>query len=508
MTELLYSIKLPRNKSTEKLYIKAEGLKYCTNCVAVNKKGCLDLGTYFNLFSLKKWLKFTSILSWKINLTIEGEYNVSIYSIKKDDCTTILFNTHGVNNFFHEFNTETLQKWAEEKNEILGIKIESCTPILKFYGGAYYADFAAGKDVNIGITICTFKREAYLKKNIEILKQYCADNTYCNVMVIDNGRTLDLQEENNFKIIPNLNYGGSGGFTRGLIEQVRMKRNSHVLLMDDDIELEVSSLQRLYAFVSHLKDDYNNRLIAGSMLRMDQPTIQHENSAYWGKIRIRTLGKNFDLTQTRCLYENENLPLHKNKYAAWWFCCIPLNVIKKIGYPLPIFIKGDDMEYGIRNALDVITLNGIGVWHEPFTHKVNPVVNYYSDRNMLIVNQYADGGSRWYFAALLLVRLIRRMLERKLIGIQLYEKAIKDYADGLFKITETGSDEILIQIQNYKTEKGLFRILFNILAVGIKEFLYYNKRHKDYIKFREKNLSDATFWTKFLKLKNPNIVEK
>lgn len=166
------------------------------------------------------------------------------------------------------------------------------------------------------------------------------------------------------------------------------------------------------------------------------------------------------------------------------------------------------MEYGIRNALEVITLNGVGVWHEPFTHKVNPAVNYFSDRNMLIVNQYADGGSRWCFATLLLVRLIRRMLERKLIGIQLYEKALKDYSGGLFKITKTGSDEILTQIQNYRTEKSLFRILFNILAVGIKEFLYYNKTHKDYIKFRVENLSDATFWTEFLKLKNPNIVEK
>ena len=110
MTELLYSIKLPKSKNTEKLYIKAEGLKYCTNCVAVNKKGCMDLGTYFNLFSLKKWLKFTSILTLKVDLTIEGEYTVSIYSIKKDNCTTILFNTHGVNNFFHEFNTKTLHK--------------------------------------------------------------------------------------------------------------------------------------------------------------------------------------------------------------------------------------------------------------------------------------------------------------------------------------------------------------------------------------------------------------
>lgn len=499
MAELLYNIKLPRDKSVEKLYIKAERLEYCTECVAINNNDCLDLGSYFNLFSLKKWLKFTSVYNLQLSLAIEGEYDITVYSIKKD-CLPVLFTAHGKNDFLHAFDTETLKKWVKEKNELLGIKIRPCSHKLRFYGGAYRADFLTGKDVNIGITICTFKREAYIKRNIEVLKRYCLENKHCNIMVIDNGRTLTPQNEPCLTVIPNLNYGGSGGFTRGLIEQARLKRNSHILLMDDDVEIEISSIQRLYAFLSHIKENYGNRMIAGSMLRMDQPTIQFENSAYWGKIRMRALGRGFDLSQAKCLYDNENLRPHKNKYAAWWFCCIPLKVIEKNGYPLPIFIKGDDMEYGIRNKADIITLNGIGVWHEPFKRKVNPAVNYFNDRNMLIVNQYADGGSRWCFAGILFARLMRRLLEGNLTGIQLYEKALKDYADGLFKITAIGSDENLEQIKNYKINQNLIKTLTCIFIVGIKEFLYYNETHKEYVRFREEKLSDATFWMEFLKL--------
>lgn len=32
-------------------------------------------------------------------------------------------------------------------------------------------------------------------------------------------------------------------------------------------------------------------------------------------------------------------------------------------------IRGDDIEYGLRNCKRLVTLNGICVWHEPFESK-------------------------------------------------------------------------------------------------------------------------------------------
>ena len=51
-----------------------------------------------------------------------------------------------------------------------------------------------------------------------------------------------------------------------------------------------------------------------------------------------------------------------------------------------IFIKGDDIEYGLRGIKTLIVINGIGVWHENFNYKYIGQYEYFSKRNELIVN--------------------------------------------------------------------------------------------------------------------------
>ena len=53
---------------------------------------------------------------------------------------------------------------------------------------------------------------------------------------------------------------------------------------------------------------------------------------------------------------------------------------------MPIFIRGDDIEYGLRNMKHLILLNGICVWHEPFENKYSSFLFYYIMRNRLIDN--------------------------------------------------------------------------------------------------------------------------
>lgn len=48
-------------------------------------------------------------------------------------------------------------------------------------------------------------------------------------------------------------------------------------------------------------------------------------------------------------------------------CVIPKEIISEIGLSLPVFIKWDDAEYGIRageaNTMKTVTLPGSAVWH-------------------------------------------------------------------------------------------------------------------------------------------------
>ena len=63
-----------------------------------------------------------------------------------------------------------------------------------------------------------------------------------------------------------------------------------------------------------------------------------------------------------------------------------MDVITDTNLPLPIFIRGDDVEYGLRNLKHLILMNGICVWHEPFENKYSSSMYYYIFRNRLIDN--------------------------------------------------------------------------------------------------------------------------
>ena len=76
-------------------------------------------------------------------------------------------------------------------------------------------------------------------------------------------------------------------------------------------------------------------------------------------------------------------------YNGWWMCLIPTAVIKEIGLSLPLFLKWDDAEYGLRAkaaGFATVSFPGAGVWHVSWTDKDDSVgwQAYYHERNRLI----------------------------------------------------------------------------------------------------------------------------
>ena len=81
----------------------------------------------------------------------------------------------------------------------------------------------------------------------------------------------------------------------------------------------------------------------------------------------------------------------RQRYAAWWYCCIPVSVIKKKGMPLPFFVRFDDAEYGLRCAPQIMTLNGICIWHLAFFMRYNAGVERYQTIRNGIMGQAITG---------------------------------------------------------------------------------------------------------------------
>ena len=523
--EKLYNITFPLSEDRAPLYFQGLYRNREAGGVYINKGYYLDLGTYFNLFSLKKWTTYSTISNLKIKLSLTGRFYIEFYAINKKKIEQerepeskkvgqigkvlnkifkpkpgikeeIFLRTDCEGDFEYTFDLNELS-YHQECN-LMGIRIIALDEGAVFHGGEYLGAFETEREVKIGITICTFKREKYLLPNLERLKTLTDRNPNINVMVIDNGQTLEEVNTPELQIIHNPNFGGSGGFSRGMMEQVRQKRNTHILLMDDDVLLEMSSFDRLYALLRHLKLEHQTEFFAGAMLILDDPLIQHENSAYLGT----SLGHNFNLKKKSFLFKNENLPDKMNKYAAWWFCCIPVDVVKSIGYPLPVFIKCDDVEYSIRNGQDIMTMNGVGVWHESAEEKWNSVTDYFATRNYLLTFHFAKGYNRFSFLGECFCQIIKRILRRDGVGMRILELAMKDLHTGLTGITSMKSDEQFAAIRKFVKEKPfdstiIFVILHDVF-LSLVHFLRYGHYDKEYKKFRKEKLSDQHFWRSFL----------
>lgn len=217
------------------------------------------------------------------------------------------------------------------------------------------------------------------------------------------------------------------------------KKITHVLLMDDDIIIEPMSIIKTFNFLRIIKDEYKDIFIGGAMLRLDNQYTQTESGATWNAGELKPLKHNLDLREIASVLENEDEEYVE--YNAWWYCCFPLDIASLDNLPLPIFIRGDDLEYGLRNMKNLVLLNGICVWHEPFENKYSSFLEYYITRNLLIDNAIHFStkdkyGFKKNFGKKDCIKYIYSRVSRQLVyyrykNIDLIFKAVDDFLKGM-----------------------------------------------------------------------------
>lgn len=384
----------------ELMYFRRNGnveYAWCNDRIQISKYGMVEFDTYFNGFSVEKWHKYTCIKNVSLNIVIQGSVRVTVMRKEK-----------GMNGIITEFLDEqfccTEQPAAFSfRYDIESMKGMLCFQLVGVKGKSYFysGNYATAVEENqvhhvkIGLDICTYKRESYINNNLKILNDNFLNNegsalhNQLEVFIADNAHTLDIaqMESEKIHIFPNKNVGGAGGFTRGMMEikKVQGEKNiTHILVMDDDVSIEPEALYRTYTMLSCLKEEYAGAFIGGAMLRLDTKYIQTESGAIWNGGNLISLKQGLDLRELdACLYNDME---EKAQYNAWWYCAFPADVVSETNLPLPLFIRGDDVEYGLRNMKQLILMNGICVWHEPFENKYSSFIYYYILRNQLIDN--------------------------------------------------------------------------------------------------------------------------
>lgn len=384
----------------ELMYFRKEGnvdYTWCDDKIMIGKNAAVTFDTYFNAFTAEKWFKYTKINDVKLKLVLQGSVRVTLMRKEKNVDGIITeyveeqyFCSEEPKEFCIEFATNRVDGMYCFK--LFGVKGKS-----SFWGGHYFSDIPNEyiNFVKVGIDICTYKREWYIKRNLEKLSERFLENTESymydkiEIFISDNAHTLNEKElaSDKIHIYQNKNVGGAGGFTRGMLEIRKMqtaKNITHILVMDDDVCIEPEAIFRTCALLASLKEEYSDAFIGGAMLRLDQKYKQAESGALWNAGEILSLKAGLDLRELdACLYnEFEETP----QFNAWWYCAFPINIVTKCNLPVPIFIRGDDVEYGLRNMKHLILMNGICIWHEAFENKYSSFIYYYILRNRLIDN--------------------------------------------------------------------------------------------------------------------------
>ena len=512
MKYLLQRIIFPeiKDSSYAELFLRSSKIR-CNGFDKINDiLSKLEFNTWMNLFAAKKWFHYTEVRDLYLGIDIQGTFSIEVIGSNR-------------NSAYDKIEERVICKEFVDNKDCIYLKVDNAGKydavylILKYPKNrpckitsiGWYTETNPCRKNRLAIVTCTYKREDYIANTIKMFESYLEENQdlsdRMHLFVVDNGKTLD--ESSSYKythVYHNMNAGGAGGFGRGLIEACKSdKEYTRCLFMDDDVEIMPESFYRTLVLSDYLKDKYKNALINGAMLDLYNKKKFVENLAVQDGLWVHPYHGEANLYDYDAVLNVNNIPedIFYNEYpktnGAWFYCSFSMDKYKTIdNLPLPIFIRGDDVEYGYRHHGEVfIQLNGICIWHAPFYYRVNKVTDsYFLCRNMFIVNVlYTDGFENIYqklyrerfnyaidtydyISAKLIIEAQKDILK----GLRLFEENPETIMKRVNEIAKEDTTPVsnpyeLLEIKNKKLVWKSYRRLINKCIRKIYKYIPYSK---------------------------------
>lgn len=358
----------------------------------------LSADTFYNGFSVGKWKSLGSISSLFLKVRGRGQFTLELWHHATESASSCLqtYTFDETQTRTHEF---AIAAWPRVAEGMLFLRLKGKRQAV-VEQLCFATDASPLMQPKLGVVITHFNRVAYVTRSIARVRKALLsapqDQQHIDFIVVDNSNTLDPATVEGAQLIPNQNYGGSGGFARGLLYLKDQKHYTHCLFMDDDISCEVESIKRAYAVLSYSPDPKIG--LAGVLLDAQKPWLVQEKGAEFHQGLFRPLHQNEEIRSTASL-----LALETEKgspvYGGWWFFAFRLDAVDY--YPFPFFVRGDDALFGLINRFNVFTLNGIACFSEHFLSKETAHTRYLGFRASLAVF-LMEGGGTWTAALKLL----------------------------------------------------------------------------------------------------------
>ncbi|RZU33026.1 glycosyltransferase [Blastococcus saxobsidens] len=412
----------------------------------------VSFATYFNAFPASYWRRWSVLGSVVLRVTVSGTCRVDVHRSKADG------ESMHVTGVSHQGDARTLEFDLDLAPFIDGgwywfdVTAESDTVI---HEAGWYAPQAPAEEPRLAVGICTYNRPVDALAAARALVQDPAVLERLALVTIADQGNLHVKDTAGYdevkaalgdrlRVVEQPNLGGSGGFARTMHEAFTRSDATHVVLLDDDIMIESDSLLRARAFAAYTKSPM---IVGGQMLALQNRSVLHSmgeivdrETFFWTNAPNTEYHHDFGEESLR-----ESPDLHRRidvDYNGWWMCLIPRTVADSIGMPLPVFIKWDDAEYGLRafaSGFPTASLPGTAIWHLSWGDKddASDWQAYYHIRNRLVAaalhSPHKHGG-----------KLFREMLKadlKFLINLQystveLHHLAYRDFLagpEGLFQ---------------------------------------------------------------------------
>jgi len=376
----------------------------------------LSFGTYFNAFPASYWRRWTIVTDVTLTVTLRGHGSaVTVYrSMANGRSQRVDSGTTG---------SDAAESFVFE------------LPLKPFVdGGWYWYDVVAGDHDGVvesaewtadvpedrathgttDICITTMNRPDFCAKLIGQIGADEALRPYLDEVIVMEQGTQKVTDSPDFakaqgslgdqlRIIEQGNLGGSGGYARGQLESVRKGTATYALMMDDDVICEPEGVIRAVTF-----GDLARRptIVGGHMFSIYSRSRLHSYGEIIQPYRFWWMSPSYafndwdfaarNLRSARWLHQRVDVD-----FNGWFMCLIPRQVLDEIGLSLPLFIKWDDSEFGLRAkaaGYPTVTFPGAAVWHVPWSDK-NDALDwqaYFHQRNRFIAallhSTYPRGG--------------------------------------------------------------------------------------------------------------------
>ena len=349
--------------------------------ITIQRSNVVTTESFYNAFPLSKWVEYCDLQDLKFFLRGKGSVSFTVF-LKQHNGVTIIM-CSGILTLQDSEEVVHIPFDKKHSEGFIILKLTAIRPTV-ITGGGFATEQQPINHVRLGVVVTHFNQLQAIKRTIEHFHSYQHQLSHkVTLVIVDNSKNIPptLATEGVI-ILPNLNYGGSGGYARGKL-YLEEHHFTHCVFMDDDVDVDFECIYRTLMIFSYATSNFS---ISGTIISKDDGLTILQVGGYYkeGCCWAPVLGGLSLADVASLVYLNRSRA--KIEFGAFPFYAYRLDCNNR--YPFPFFVRGDDVLFGLQNnSCKKIPWLGIGISISclDIINRESPQSMYQDSRALLIL---------------------------------------------------------------------------------------------------------------------------